>query len=159
MSAQTDQSTELLTHELEASRTNVDRNNHPSSLPRVCEALTQISRYHYHNYALHFVWKKTDKPNHTRRQVVFMLFIGGFTIIQFGSSLHTSMYDRPGILFNVRVRNIIPRSSAIVEACKRGSVAWVKELFELHAARPNDMTDEQHPLLWVRVLFDRNGGI
>jgi hypothetical protein len=156
MSTQIDQSTELLTHGPEASRSEVGSNNHPSPPAKVCKTVTQISRRHYHKYALHVVWEKTDKRYQTRRQIVLKLFIGSFTIVQFGSSLHTSMYDPPDIFFNFRVRNIISRSSDIVEACERGNIAWVKELFELNAARPNDMTDEQHPLLWVRVL-DVNG--
>lgn len=147
---QTGQSTEVPIREPSSAES---RDDSRSRLLKIHEASTQVSRYHYHSFAFHFSWEWKAKPFQTRRHIACKILFGGLTIIELGSSLNTSTFGLPAILFNFTVRNIISASSDIVKACQEGNLEQVKDFFQRHVASPNDMTDEQHPLLWVRILL------
>jgi hypothetical protein len=154
---QTHQPTESCVREPEVAQPVLDRNRFQSPAPRAYERTTQLSRYHYHKSALHVVLERTDRSYQTWRQIAFKLLIGGDTIVEFESVLRTSIFGCQGISFNVRIRNVIHVTSDIVQACEEGNLDVVREIFGRGAARPDDMTDEHHPLLWVRVLFHPMG--
>jgi hypothetical protein len=52
--------------------------------------------------------------------------------------------------------NLVPVESEIVEACKRGDIIAVRDLFQEHKASPNDVSVDDKSLLWVCSQIDRN---
>jgi hypothetical protein len=73
-------------------------------------------------------------------------------MIELETAFRSSVFGSPGISFHFRVRNIIPVSSDIVQACKSQDLARIREIFLRRAARPDDTTEDQRPLLWVCIL-------
>jgi hypothetical protein len=57
----------------------------------------------------------------------------------------------PNISCRLAIRNIIPMSSDIVKACKSQDLSAVKDLLLRRRYGPNDVTEDQRPLLWVRL--------
>jgi hypothetical protein len=143
-------SLESLPREPGVTRTEIDHINQQSHKTGTYESVTHLSRYRYHRPGLCVIWERRDKTYQTWRQIAFELIIGGFRV-EFGSALHTPISGCPGVTFNIRIRNVISGTSEIVSACKDGNVGLIRDLLCRGQARPNDMTGEKHPLLWVKV--------
>ena len=54
---------------------------------------------------------------------------------------------------HLRVQNVIPVDSPLVEACHRNNVQLIREYLLSGKLHPNDTTVENHTLLHVRVLI------
>jgi hypothetical protein len=48
--------------------------------------------------------------------------------------------------------NMVPRDAEIVEACKKGDLLAVRDLFSQRKAAPNDMTADDRTLLFVSTM-------
>jgi hypothetical protein len=143
---------ELLSPEPEAAQPEADHNNNQSRTPPGSYGIvTRPSRCHYNKSAIRIFLEKRGQSTHTWRHIGFELIIGCSIVIGFETALHTSDLSCPWISFNIRMRNVIPTSSEIVRACKEGNVGVVRKLLYRGEARPNDMTEEQHPLIFVRA--------
>jgi hypothetical protein len=152
LNTQKAQIVESPTSEPEEAQAEEAHNDHQSQAQEVYRSVTRLSRSHYHKSAFHVIWEKRDKNSQTWRRIGFELFIGGFKVIEIETALHTSEFSCSWISSNIRMRNVIPASSEIVRACKEGNLVTVRDLFKRGKARPNDMTDEQHPILFVRAI-------
>lgn len=58
----------------------------------------------------------------------------------------------------ITVKNLVPRDSAIITACKRGDLSTVWELLETKRASVDDITEDNFPPIRVSKLHDLTHG-
>lgn len=70
-------------------------------------------------------------------------------MVELKSGMRRSELRWPSLTFSSKMHNIIPTSSEIIKVCKQGDLNGAQEELWQGRARPDDLKNDYHPLLWV----------